>query len=559
MRRLLLPLLLLLAASACPEPPGLSPAPDDDDDTVTGDDDDAATDDDDATSDDDDDATGDDDDDATPFVCTADDYEPNDTEADATVVTFPFDESGLTLCDDDPADWFEMAGLLVSGFIEVSASYEEIGSDLDLELFGPDGDVVAISEGGGTTEWIQHYVAFPGTYRLRVYASAPGDVPGNLYNLQIQVNQAPTFCEPDALEPNDTEADAPSLSTTTYLNLTACGDDDWYAVEAIVGDDLVFDVQFFAVEGNVDLTLFDPSGNFVALADSNTDDELIEHTAAESGDYLLQVALTGDGGFIPGLIYSLTVDGATQGCTSDVYEPNNEVATAAYLSGGIYLSQTICPGDDDWYALDLTAGHVLTYDLGYIAAEGNIDVFLWDHYLTTNYASGETTDNDENFVILVPETGPYVLHVTMPSGDAGSLPGNVYDMDVSSVIQGVCPIDFFEPNDDINMAAYLPSLGLYPAMQVCVDEPDFFSFYAFGDQLIDIDVDFDETDGDITLELYDPGGVLFATADTDGAPEIISTTAVDGGNYTLGVILSEDLGVNDGVDYDVLLTILSPE
>ena len=107
-------------------------------------------------------------------------------------------------------------------------------------------------------------------------------------------------------------------------------------------------------------------------------------------------------------------------------------------------------------------------------------------------------------------------------------------------------------------ATWLPSLGNYPAMQVCVDEPDFFTFGALPDDEVDVVVDFDPTEGDVDLELFGPSGDLVDSAFGPGAPEILSAGESPGGIYTLGVYLSADFGSKDGINYDLDLLIIPP-
>ena len=566
-------LLLMLATVACPSPDPIDDddnpsddddlAPDDDDDdddddSAPLDDDDATDDDDDDDATDDDDDATDDDDDATPFECIDDAWEPNDDSGSPVFVGWPFNASGLSICPGDAGDWYLLPALQVSGLVEVDLVSEALGGNVDVELIDPDGAVAATSTNPGPIDSIVHYVNVGGDWLLHLWEEDPGVVPGSIYNLQVQVGLAPTTCEPDAFEPNDSAAAAAPLAATTYVGLTACNPEaDWYSIEAQAGDALVVDVQFNAAEGNLDATLYDPSGAVVATATSGDDDELISYSVPTDGDYVLALELVEEAGYIPGLIYDLTVAGATQGCVDDVFEPNNSGFDSAWVPNGVYLAQSICPGDDDWYALDLTGGEEFTYDLGYLAAEGNLDVYLWDNNVTTLYASGTTAADNEHFVWDVTATGPYLLQITM-TVDAGVMPGNVYDMDVSSVFVGVCPVDMFEPNEDPGSATWLPSLGSYPAMQVCEDEPDFFSFAASSDQDIEITVDFDASEGDVDVELYDPSGVLVQTASGPGAPEVINAVAGDAGNYSIGVIMTADLGVVDGINYDLLLSVLTP-
>jgi hypothetical protein len=156
----------------------------------------------------------------------------------------------------------------------------------------------------------------------------------------------------------------------------------------------------------------------------------------------------------------------------------------------------------------------------------------------------------------VTATAGYLLQVTLAS-DAGSLEGSVYDMDISSVLVGVCPVDMFEPNDAVPMATWLPSQGFYPAMQVCIDEPDYFSFAVLAGEQLEVWLDYDPAEADLDLELWDPGGALYDVGTGAAVPAWVGATGVAGGLWTVGAVMVTELGA-DGVDYDLTLVVAPP-
>lgn len=107
-------------------------------------------------------------------------------------------------------------------------------------------------------------------------------------------------CIEDPLEDNDTREAARPLPTPGpdfLIYLRACpGDDDWFSIIAIAGQELQIDVSFSHAEGDIDISLFDPDGNWVADAHSVTDDERITYVASETGTYTLLVWLIWDAG-----------------------------------------------------------------------------------------------------------------------------------------------------------------------------------------------------------------------------------------------------------------------
>ena len=47
------------------------------------------------------------------------------------------------------------------------------------------------------------------------------------------------------------------------------------------------------------------------------------------------------------------------------------------------------------------------------------------------------------------------------------------------------------------MATWLPSQGFYPAMQVCIDEPDYFSFAVLAGEQLEVWLDYDPAEADL--------------------------------------------------------------
>jgi hypothetical protein len=100
-------------------------------------------------------------------------------------------------------------------------------------------------------------------------------------------------------------------------------------------------------------------------------------------------------------------------------------------------------------------------------------------------------------------------------------------------------------------------LGVSPGLNVCESEPDFYSFEAYAGYTIDVEVDFDVAEGDIELNLYDPDGVIIASANTSAAPETISVSAAMDGEYVLEIWLDADAGPVVGTDYSVDLEVIA--
>jgi len=97
----------------------------------------------------------------------------------------------------------------------------------------------------------------------------------------------------DQYEENDTEADATaweSMGTTTGLMLCG-GDEDWYSVTVDAGDDLNVNILFTHAENaDLDLYLYDPSGNEVDYSMSTDDNEDVQELGTVAGTYTIKVS-----------------------------------------------------------------------------------------------------------------------------------------------------------------------------------------------------------------------------------------------------------------------------
>ncbi|MDJ0679108.1 MAG: FG-GAP-like repeat-containing protein [Xenococcaceae cyanobacterium MO_167.B52] len=101
----------------------------------------------------------------------------------------------------------------------------------------------------------------------------------------------------DRYEENDTLATAYDLSNQekTWLStINGAGiqaDTDWYQIDVTPGyENLVVDLQFAHAEGDIDLAVYDVSGNLVTGSTSVTDNEYINAILPDSGVYYLEVS-----------------------------------------------------------------------------------------------------------------------------------------------------------------------------------------------------------------------------------------------------------------------------
>jgi len=173
----------------------------------------------------------------------------------------------------------------------------------------------------------------------------------------------------DPYEPNDDPEGATVVEHGRLEGLRICPDDeDYFALDLHEGEPFEVRVLFEHAAGDLDVILHNTVTGRSYRYETGDDNELLEGTAASEGRYLVQVypfrGATND--------YELLVR-LGQRCPVDAVEPNDTAGAATPVQAGQH-SGSLCPGDEDWYAVDVGAGHTLIADLSFVHAEGDLDL-----------------------------------------------------------------------------------------------------------------------------------------------------------------------------------------
>ncbi|MCA9620926.1 MAG: PPC domain-containing protein, partial [Myxococcales bacterium] len=110
-------------------------------------------------------------------------------------------------------------------------------------------------------------------------------------------------------------------------------------------------------------------------------------------------------------------DGAppsTGGCSDDGYEDNDSLSTAASLGSGSHADLAVCSGDDDYYAVNLSAG--ASVSISFDHSEGDLDLAI---YLNGNQVDSSASVADSE-TVKVQAAGSYVVRVFGYQGAAGA-------------------------------------------------------------------------------------------------------------------------------------------
>jgi hypothetical protein len=143
----------------------------------------------------------------------------------------------------------------------------------------------------------------------------------------------------------------------------------------------------------------------------------------------------------------------------------------------------ICPGESDFFYVELTAGQRVTLDVLFTHAEGDLDTEL-SGPAGYRVASGSADDDEQHLLDPVPETGRYVLEVF---GYAGA--ENTYSLALTEADGAPCAPDRVEPNDTReNAEPFTPEV--YRNLTWC-GEPDWYKTQTAAGEALQVYVSYD--------------------------------------------------------------------
>lgn len=177
-------------------------------------------------------------------------------------------------------------------------------------------------------------------------------------------------CQPDLDAPNGSQEEATPLSQGSRPNLMVCeGEEKWYRIALNEGDHIgiVIEADSLVLHG-FEAQFRNASGQVL-----QTSVHLINLVVNETGDYFLRIRTRGER-----VAYGLRVLVAKgQACRNDGYEPNEEVAQATRLTDAVLHDPVICPGDVDWYEVEVGEGQGVAVTMLQVES-GNLELELYD-------------------------------------------------------------------------------------------------------------------------------------------------------------------------------------
>lgn len=375
-------------------------------------------------------------------------------------------------------------------------------------------------------------------------------------------------CQADEFEFNEGISQAKALQPGEYDDLTIClMDRDYFSFQLARNDVLSATISFTHADANLSLYLLDKTGTIVSSSTSETDSETVEITAAYDGAYYLYVVaqrpsestyslqveiqfyLDGDEDLDHDLQEpDIDKEEYEPPCTNDLMESNDTFATATEIVGTFIDDLMICRSDEDWFFIPMNTGDQATLDLRFLAAYGNIDVWVYNKN-EQHFVYGTSTTNNERVQFVAPSTGNYYFRVFAQANGM-----NAYSLSLTlDLVDDVCLDDDFAPNFDSSSAAVIEA-GSENDLVLCPYTSDWFAIDLNAGQALKLDVLFTHSLGNIDAILYDGGGAVLdrSASVTDNEQLIYNATSATRVYAHVYPGLA-----NDYLTYDLTATILS--
>lgn len=280
------------------------------------------------------------------------------------------------------SDWFAVNLLAGSRYtFNLNAGSTNGLDDPYLSLYSSSGTLLITNDDhNGLNSEISYSVVTSGTYYLGAtgYGSSTGT-----YAISASGGSAS-----DDFAGSTATAGRLSAGASSQGNIETAGDHDWFAISLVAGSRYTFSLNQSGTAGLSDTYLRLYSGTGVQLAENdnfNGANSQITYTATTNGTYYL--GASGYGGTAGTYVLS-----ASSGTSSDDYAATT--ATVGRLTvGGSTTGNIEAAGDNDWFAITLTAGTNYTFNLNSGANGG-----LGDTYLSLYNAGGTliTANDDTN-------------------------------------------------------------------------------------------------------------------------------------------------------------------
>ncbi|MCB1030212.1 MAG: fibronectin type III domain-containing protein [Acidimicrobiales bacterium] len=260
--------------------------------------------------------------------------------------------------------------------------------------------VIDEAHASGLDASISHSVVAGTTYYLRVEPTSVGTAStgyttyGTVGTYFISASNQPLCTALDTVEPDSLDEARVATSGQALAGRICRGDVDYVGLPVKAGQPISLGLNFTHANGDLDLTLFDPTGATVGTSGSTSNNETINHTATKSGVYVAEIA-----GKTRSVVNTYTLTMTSALCPGDDnFENNDTLGTAKTLQVGVTYNAVACPGDPDFFTfpVHLDTGYEIEVDS--LSRYGSLEVSDFDSDGTILQTSGGEYPNDEILV-----------------------------------------------------------------------------------------------------------------------------------------------------------------
>lgn len=345
-------------------------------------------------------------------------------------------------------------------------------------------------------------------------------------------------CLEDSHEPNESYSTADFLEPGSYDGLRICDDNEDYYIFAVLSPQIAVTVDAFGNDALV-TELLNDTGNPLQPASSGSFSANFQSSNLPGGILGLHVS-SADG---QPATYAISVTAQDVSCTADDLEPNDTVSKAVLLSEGQFNGLNICPGDQDYFKLEIPSGTTLSALIDHSVEQGDLDLYLLAGDGTTTLSYAQTGTDDEELTASITQGGTHYLLV---NGFYGSSAGYnlVLDFDKQSE---VCLEDSFAPNQYEDEAVMTPA-ATYAQLTACPGKSDWFALGLNGAETLEIAV----SASSLSVQVIDADGTTLCTGSGTGGGTKATCSIPGPGIYRYGITNSGGLAVT----YDLTVTVL---
>jgi len=242
--------------------------------------------------------------------------------------------------------------------------------------------------------------------------------------------------------------------------------------------------------------------------------------------------------FIPNLNKKQLSDGNsifTSG-PDDAYEENDFDGQAYDLTSfsAKWLTEVNGSGfqwDEDWYLVYLDPGEERIHvELTFWHMDGNIDleVYYYDGPSFTYLAGSYDTSDKEIIDSYTPWYGVYYIRVYGPNA------GNEYNMFWEDLAPSTTADDGMEENDFF-WSSWWVDPNYYSGLKLVKEDEDWFHTYLNTGDILDVSIYFENKEGNLELELYDPSEARRVGSYSEDNGEFLSYMADVSGDWRIRV------------------------